>query len=78
MQTYIVQRGDTLYGISRQFGVSINSIKQANNILSNFISPGQVLKIPTEETSIIYIVKKGDSLYSIAKKYNTTVDELIR
>ena len=76
MQTYIVQRGDTLYGISKQFGVSVDEIKKANNLDSNTISVGQTLKIPTFTTT--YIVKKGDSLYSIAKNHNTTVDEIKR
>lgn len=78
MQTYIVQQGDTLYGISKQFGVSVDEIKRENNLSSNTITPGQTLKIPTIETTSLYIVKKGDSLYSIAQKYNTTVSELVR
>lgn len=77
MQTYIVQEGDTLYGISSQFGVPINEIKEVNNLTSNNIIVGEALKIPTTETTIIYIVKSNDSLYSIAQKYNTTVTELI-
>ena len=31
MQTYTVQSGDTLYGISKQFGVSVDEIKRLNN-----------------------------------------------
>ena len=78
MQTYIVQRGDTLYGISGQFGISIEDIKLSNNLTSNNIIVGQVLKIPSENTTSLYVVKSGDSLYSIARKYNTTVFELVR
>ena len=37
MQTYIVQTGDTLYGISKQFGISINDIIRQNNIRDNLI-----------------------------------------
>ena len=77
MQTYIVERGDTLYGISKQFGVSVQSIKNANNITSDSITIGQVLKIPTTESTLLYIVQPGDSLYSIATRYNTTVQNLI-
>ena len=36
MQTYIVQMGDTLYGISKQFGVSVNDIKLQNNLKKCF------------------------------------------
>lgn len=77
MQTYTVQAGDTIYGISKQFGVSVDEIKNANNLSNNTIKVGQVLKIPTTETTALYIVKKGDSLYSIARNYNTTVSELM-
>ncbi len=78
MQTYVVQRGDTLYGISGQFGVSIEKIKLENNLTSNSITIGQVLKIPTSSTTLLYTVKSGDTLYSIASRYDTTVSELIR
>ena len=78
MQTYTVQSGDTLYGISKQFGVSVDEIKRLNNLTSNTITKGQILKIPSTVTTVDYVVKKGDSLYSIAKRYNTTADELKR
>ncbi len=78
MQIYTVQSGDTLYGISKQYGVSIDEIKSLNNLTNNTISKGQILKIPSTITTIDYIVKKGDSLYSIARDYDTTVSELVR
>ena len=76
MQTYIVQQGDTLYGISKQFGVSVEEIMAENKLTSTAISPSQILKIPTVATNVRYIVKAGDNLYSIATLYNTTVTEL--
>lgn len=78
MQTYIVQQGDTLYGISKQFGVSVEEIMAENNLPSTTISPSQVLRIPTATTTARYVVKSGDTLYSIASLYNTTVTELKR
>ena len=79
---YIVKQGDTLYGISNQFGVSVTDIKKANNLTSNILSIGQSLVIPTSagdnpSNTFIYTVKKGDSLYSIAKVYGTNVNDLI-
>lgn len=76
---YIVQKGDTLYSVAMANNTTVDELKKANNLTSNILSTGQLLKIPSallpEST---YIVKKGDSLYSIANKYNTTIDELKR
>ena len=77
---YKVQSGDTLWGIARRFGITVDELKQANSLTSNSLAIGQLLYIPQEETDIveneIYTVKSGDTLYGIAKKYNLTVDEL--
>ena len=80
--TYIVKSGDTLYGISNQFGVSVTELASLNKVDANTLKVGQVLKIPTNygnnpDTMFMYTVKKDDSLYSIAKKYNTTVEEIM-
>ena len=77
-QTYTVKQGDTLYGISNQFGVNVNALAELNNIRGSNLQIGQVLKIPNisgnnPSNMFIYTVKKGDSLYSIAVRYNTTV-----
>ncbi len=46
-QTYVVQRGDTLYTIGLKFGVTADAIQKANNISNpNRINPGQELIIP--------------------------------
>ena len=79
--TYIVKAGDTLYGISNQFGVSVTELARLNNVKADTIKVGQVLNIPTSSgtnpnTMFMYTVKSGDSLYQIARKYNTTVDEI--
>ncbi|MBQ3435723.1 MAG: LysM peptidoglycan-binding domain-containing protein [Bacilli bacterium] len=78
---YIVQRGDSLYKISKMFGTTIESIKRLNNLSSDIITPGQELvineNIPVGENNY-YVVKKGDTLYGIAKNNNITVDDLIK
>ena len=80
--TYKVVSGDSLYSIAKKYNTTVDEIKDLNNLSSNLLSIGQVLKIPTSTPSgsssnyITYKVVSGDSLYSIAKKYNTTVDEI--
>ena len=76
---YTVQSGDSLWGISKKYGITVDELKQANNLTSNLLSIGQNLLIPTKEsesTTDEYIVQKGDTLYGIASKFNTTVDTL--
>lgn len=77
---YTVQSGDSLWSIAKKLGVSVNDLKEANNLTSSLLTIGQVLKIPGQEiiNESVYTVKSGDSLYKIAQQYNTTVDELIR
>ena len=72
---YIVKKGDSLWSISNKYGITINDLKQYNNLKTNLISVGQILKIP-KVSNDYYIVKKGDSLYSISKKFNTTVNDI--
>ena len=82
---YVVKRGDNLYSIARKYNTTVSEIKKINNLTSNNLEIGQVLKMPTSlvEVEVVtepntYIVKKGDSLYSIALSNNTTVDEIKR
>lgn len=83
---YTVKQGDSLYSIATKYGTTVDAIKKANNLGTNFLSIGQKLLIPeiTEEPSIpttpstsnVYNVKNGDTLYSIAGRYGITVDSL--
>ena len=82
-QTYIVKSGDTLYSIASKYGISVNTLKNYNNLTTNVLSIGQKLNIPatSEQPSsnyLDYVVKKGDSLYSIANKYNTSVSDIMK
>lgn len=78
MKEYTVQKGDTLYGISKQFGISIDDIKKLNNLTSNTLEAGQVLQIRENQSPTTYTVKKGDNLYEISKRFNIPVSELMK
>ena len=82
--TYVVKSGDTLWSIAKKYGVSVDELKEKNNLTSNALSINQILLIPTEgesseevpSDSLYYTVKAGDSLYAIANKYGMSVEEL--
>ena len=81
--SYTVKRGDTLYQIASRYNTTVDAIKSLNNLTSNVLTIGQVLKIPTTTSSegnnsISYTVKRGDTLYQIASRYHTTVDAIKR
>ena len=44
---YVVRRGDTIWSISRRFGVSVNEIMYINQLTFPFVFPGQRLIIPS-------------------------------
>ena len=80
---YVVAPGDSLWAIARQYGVTVDQLKQANNLVNDLLNVGMELKIPTKSTipptnemEVIYTVKPGDSLYRIALENNVTVDQL--
>ena len=75
---YIVQPGDTLWAIARRYNTTVDILKSLNGLTSDLLRIGQILKIPTAQTTpcIEYTIKSGDTLWSIARRYNTTVDTL--
>lgn len=80
-EVYVVKRGDTLYGISNQYGVSVIELASLNNVTAETLQIGQSLVIPSKsgtnpDNMFMYTVKKGDNLYSIAKKYNIDVNSI--
>ena len=73
---YIVQKGDTLYGIARQYGVSIDQLKSVNGLFQDTLSVGMKLLIPTGEGPF-YRVQKGDTLYGISQKFHVPVSSIM-
>lgn len=73
---YQVQKGDTLGTIAQKFGVSVDTIKWANNLKGEALSLEQELKIPPV-TGIVHKVKPGETVYSIAKYYKTDAQKIV-
>jgi len=77
---HTVARGESLWQIARDYGVTEASIRSLNKLSGSTILAGQRLEIPTGVPSspdvIHYTVKRGDSLWVIASRLGTTVEEI--
>lgn len=81
---YIVKSGDTLWTIAKNYGLSVQELKDLNGLTSNTLSVGQKLIVKKNEVDEVvspndeyYVVEPGDTLYSIAKKNGLYVEDLI-
>jgi 3D (Asp-Asp-Asp) domain-containing protein/LysM repeat protein len=68
-----VQKGDTLWALSRANNTSVVNIQKLNNLTSDLIHPGDVLTVAPEKR---YTVVKGDTLWDIAMKHQVTVSQI--
>ncbi len=74
---YEVKSGDTLSSIAKQFDISIDTIKWANDLDNiHSIKPGEKLKI-LPITGVVHTVKSGDTLESVAKKYSASAQAIM-
>lgn len=72
---YQVKSGDTLYGIAKKYGISVNELKTLNNLENSDLAIGQILNVPSGLSDVLtYTVTSGDTLYGIAKKFDTNVN----
>ena len=73
---HTIKKGDTLSGISKKYKVSVQEIRELNNLKKTAkLKPGQKLTVKKTGPKT-YTVKKGDNIFRIAKKFNLDVDEL--
>lgn len=82
---HIVKKGETLYSISRSYGVSVESIQKANGLSGNNVQVNQKIMIPDSDSVSEnsssgeikkHIVQKGETLYSISRTYKISVETL--
>lgn len=84
---YHVKAGDTLFSLARTFNTTVARIKADNQLSSDNLSIGQMLRITQSgpQTTVVspqnlqyHTVQSGDTLFSISRRYGTTVDALQR
>ncbi|MEX2596893.1 MAG: LysM peptidoglycan-binding domain-containing protein [Salibacteraceae bacterium] len=89
---HVVQPGNTLYGIGKQYNVEIKEIETHNPLIQELgLQVNQTLLIPVSRSNkrdfggmieqtkgyLSHEVQPKETLYSISKQYNTTLQELI-
>ncbi|MEC1154408.1 LysM peptidoglycan-binding domain-containing protein [Cytobacillus horneckiae] len=82
---YIVKEDDTLYRIAKNHAVSVNEIKELNQLSDDKIFAGQSLEVPSVEfyknlknNAALHIVSPGETLWGIASLYDLSVEDLKR
>lgn len=73
---YRVQKGDTLLSLSSEFGISLETIKWANNLKSDRIVPGEELII-LPVSGVLHEIKPGETIEQIAQLYSVAIDKIV-
>ena len=81
-----VEKGETLYSLSKRYQSDIEEIVSRNEIVDNTLSLDQLIQIPidkeveelpdSDEGEIVHVVKTGETLFSISRQYGLKVFEL--
>ncbi|MDJ0610494.1 MAG: LysM peptidoglycan-binding domain-containing M23 family metallopeptidase [Kiloniellales bacterium] len=79
---HVVSAGDTVYAISRKFGVPPKKIIAHNDLAAPYtLSIGQEIKIPGRaqpgQSQGRHVVAKGDTVYGIARRHGVPLRALI-
>ena len=83
-----VRRGETLYGLARRYGTSVNAIRRANGMTGTMITAGKTITVP-QRVYAAYSPKRapvrmnhrimpGDTLSELALRYRVSVSQIRR
>jgi len=84
--TYTVVSGDNLYSIALKFGLTVDELKSRNQLVSDVLRIGQVLRISEKAISTpistvsftTHKIQAGDSIWSLSIKYGIPQAELLQ
>ncbi len=82
---HTIRPGDTLFGLSQQFGISVEAIIRANpginpnnlQIGQKICIPGAVAPMPPCLNGFYYTIKAGDTLFKLSQQFGVSVEEII-
>jgi LysM repeat protein len=78
--THRVRKGETLFQISRLYGVEIEDLMRHNGLTGSDLAIGQLLEIPagapTSEELVSYVVRPGDTLWKISRDFGVSIETL--
>jgi LysM repeat protein len=86
---HTVLKKENLFGISQKYGVTVEAIKEINNLQGAYLSQGRIIQIPEKKIElgvvvspidsllIRHMVVKDNTLYGLSKKYNTSENQLL-
>jgi LysM repeat protein len=77
-ETHTVQPGETLFSIARDFNLSVGDLRRWNELDSDNLSIGQVLRVvpPRADNQITHTVQPGETLFALSRRYNVTIAEI--
>ncbi len=73
---HTVRSGETLWDISKDHQVSMDTVIVANDLLNaHQLRIGQQIRVPSQD-GVFYNVQRGDSLWTIAQRFGVSADEI--
>ena len=89
-ETHKVQRGESLYSIAKMYNMTVDDLKELNELSGSNLQAGQKLKVNAgeggnvaskkpaakKETTITHKVKSGENYSTIAKRYGCKVSDI--
>ena len=78
-----VKKGETVYGISKQYNIPLETIYSLYPDSKYGLKTGEILTFPQTASTVdsrylYYVIKPGDTLQSVAQRYKTTVEDILR
>ena len=74
---YVIEKGDTIYGIAREYNLNPNQLARLNGLKdADYIYAGDTIMIPKSGTNF-YITNEGDTLSMVANAFRVNTNELL-